>query len=500
MLYQNHQHLTSSSHQASHDDSPTNPTDNHLHRLSHNNSRPRILIFCHCYDPTDKKNLFNLFSSPGLSTGVQKIKHLMNAIDVHVFTYIQGASITHNTTCEEEVVSLIEKPRHQGTLPLAVEVFYNSGYEECTLPKQISYTYSSPHDNSWVGGAHLVDEQRVVLPINVQDWGEVFTVNKDRHTCDSSLSTLNIFRSKSLNPHQEENCNLIHVPTILSWAALINQRRNQLNHLNETLGEMLTRRLTYKEAKEVLEKKTKFCSLITFTTWKEVYSIDAMVRHALCRLLTQKYKPCEGLREWTGDMKGIEKTGPDTTFRVQRDYKFVIAMANEFSDGYFVEKTVNPYVANSIAISASPSLRKYMNGNRPVICNISRTRLDYVGQWARGGAWMPFNTTPDDWKKDDSIQPIPFDLNHDQPLLKFVSEQWEDDLQPCVDEIIRLDKDDESYIRKLMEPFILRYEGSIFDGTYVGIALLHWLVQRGSLVTHGLEQEIWRMAMPKQTE
>lgn len=113
---------------------------------------------------------------------------------------------------------------------------------------------------------------------------------------------------------------------------------------------------------------------------------------------------------------------------------------------------------------------------------------------------MPFNTTPEDWAKDPSIEPILFDMFNDGPLLDFVVSEWEDALQPCIDEIVRLDNDNESYIAKLMEPFILNYKHSMFDGTYVGAALLHWLVHTGSSTIIGLEQNIWSISMPQQTE
>ena len=167
-------------------------------------------------------------------------------------------------------------------------------------------------------------------------------------------------------------------------------------------------------------------------------------------------------------------------------------MANEFTDGYLVEKMIHPYLANSIAISASPNLGNYINDKRPIVCSIPHKDLEYVSQWkANGGkAFMPFNTTPEQWKNDKTIQPIPFKLEQDESLLEFIANQWKEALQPCIDEIIRLDQDDESYIAKLMEPFVTRYEHGLFDGTYVGSALLNWLSHMNSPVTVGMEDMI----------
>ena len=54
-------------------------------------------------------------------------------------------------------------------------------------------------------------------------------------------------------------------------------------------------------------------------------------------------------------------TGPHNTYKVQGPFKFVIAMPNEMSNGYLVEKTVHPYLAGSLAISAVPDIGKYVN-------------------------------------------------------------------------------------------------------------------------------------------
>ena len=48
-------------------------------------------------------------------------------------------------------------------------------------------------------------------------------------------------------------------------------------------------------------------------------------------------------------------------------------------------------------------------------------------------------------------------------------------MQLCVDRIRELDTDDDLYIEKLMQPYILN-DGvnSMFDGTYVAHSLLRW--------------------------
>ena len=375
-------------------------TPHHESRIS---SRPRLLIFCRCEIPPE-----NLFYE-AFSIGLKKIPHLVHEIDTHEFYYTKGAAF--NATCKDEIEQLLAQPKYQTVPPPLFEVLINDHFDQCHAPGIINFKASSRHDKNWVGGAHIVMNDIKVEPIKVSDWGEVF--HKGSKSC-SDPKVLNLFRSKGLTDKQDNSCNILHVPTILRWVVAIRKERNDYEKMNETVEQMLTHRLTYEEAMDVLAKKTKFCGLVTFTGWKEMYAVDALVRHALCKLLTKKYKTCDGFREWHGELNNLEKTNPGNTFKIQKDYKFIIAMANEFSDGYLVEKTVHPYLADSIAISASPSIGQYINGNRPVVCLVPQDRLDHVGQWARGNSWMHLHFM--DNTSTNEIDPIQISLT----LLSFV--------------------------------------------------------------------------------
>ncbi|KAL7532686.1 hypothetical protein ACHAXR_004781 [Thalassiosira sp. AJA248-18] len=453
----------------------------------------RVLFFCHCMTAEE------LDTYQPFSIALQRVPHLINdeLFSSHVFSFKKGMNLTH-LSCEDEIEKTLMISEHDNA-SLMVEIFYHSGFDrDCYKPRQIQSKtkINKPRnvhggdDSSWKGGAHLVNHNQELVTRIVRDWGEVF--NSKNINCDpNDQKTLHMYRSKGITNTQDIKCNVIHVPTIIRWVNAIRIKRNQHESIDETLEEMLTRRLTYDDARREFLKKTKFCGLVTLTTWKEMYAVDALVRHALCRLLTKNYKNCDALAAWKGALKSHPKTHPSDTYIIQHDYKFIIAMANEFSDGYLVEKTVHPYLAHSIAISGTPKLGQYINADRPVVCSIPKKALEHVAQWKRrGGSWMPFNSTPDDWKMNQSIQPIAFDLKNDEPLLEFVAQQWEKSLQPCIDEIIRLDKDDESYISKLREPFVANFNHSLFDGTYVGIAILNWLQHMKSPVVYGLDDKI----------
>ena len=59
--------------------------------------------------------------------------------------------------------------------------------------------------------------------------------------------------------------------------------------------------------------------------------------------------------------------------------------------------------------------------------------------------------------------------------------------------------DDDAYMNKLMEPYILKYENSLFDGTYVAAGLLHWLVMMGFPLMIGLESRLHNVRIDDQT-
>ena len=180
-------------------------------------------------------------------------------------------------------------------------------------------------------------------------------------------------------------------------------------------------------------------------------------------------------------------------------------MTNHFQDGYLAEKTFHPYFANSVSITSIPNIGRYINANGMITCHIPKHELTKVQQYYKGNfRWMPFNTTPDMWKSDDSIKAIKYgpyaigpngeEAKGDEPVLDFVTNQWTQVLQPCIDEIIRIDTNDDEYITKLMQPYVLN-EGmnSLFDGTYVANSMLNWFVWAKSPLIRGLEDDIASM-------
>ena len=140
-------------------------------------------------------------------------------------------------------------------------------------------------------------------------------------------------------------------------------------------------------------------------------------------------------------MKGGGDTdGPTELFK---PFKFVITMENRKNPGYFTEKALNGILADSIPIYwGAPDVDKIVNVKRMVVCDPSEDLLDTLRSKPR--------VTNDD----------EFEARVEEGVAMF-----RDALKPCIDEIIRLDQDDNAYAAKLEEPVLLdnRLEGSYFD-------------------------------------
>ena len=158
---------------------------------------------------------------------------------------------------------------------------------------------------------------------------------------------------------------------------------------------------------------------------------------------------------------------------------------------------MNPYFSNSVAITSIPNIGQYVNSGGMISCQLPEEELRKVQMYYRGRfEWMPFNTTPAMWNSGMVINPIKYDpyANNntgDEPVLEFATLQWTKALQPCIDEIIRVDQDDDVYIEKLMQPYLLNEgKNSIFDGTYLAMSMLRWFMLKKSPIVRNLDDEI----------
>lgn len=395
---------------------------------------------------------------------------------------------------------------HQHTM---IEVIYTPNYHSvCQTPtrplNQTLIGLSSSGPPKWIGGMHLPSNP-THFQRHLKDWGEVASA-KDITCNPRDTDTIHIYRSRVLwTKSQDDNCPVVHYPSVIFWALHFLQSRVKagVSPTNETVLSMLTHRNSWKKARQILDSKSQFGILLTMTTMQPNYAVDSLVRHALCRLLTKQYKTCHAIHSWkggTGELHNITLEKPiSAAYKAQQDYKFVITMPNHFQDGYIAEKTLSPFIANAVAITSIPNVGKYVNALGMVTCDVPEDELKKVQRYYRGNFdWMPFNTTPAMWENsnDNPVKHIHYDPyavegKGDEPVLEFATSQWEAALQPCIKEIIRLDQNDDAYIQKLMQPYLLN-EGkhSLFDGTYVAISMLQWFIWARSPLVSGLENII----------
>jgi len=418
----------------------------------------------------------------------------------------EDVTIPQQSWCENKIEQWVvsELQRRKMTdiskVTSSIEVIY--GGDELfrqKSPLNTTFVGQSNEPPKWEGGMHTPSR-----PFHIQRhfnyWGEVAW--SKGILCSQDDSKIHVYRSRQLwSVAQEENCAVVHLPAILNYVQVFLHHRIQtgLSPANETVLSLLSRRLTRNQARQSLSSKSNFCILITMTTFQPRYSTDALVRHALCRLLTKQYKPCVAIASWKG-----QKThnitiaeGLENTSGAMKDFKFAITMPNHFQDGYIAEKTLNPYLASSVAITAIPKIGQYVNAEWMISCHLPEEELRKVQMYYKGDfKWMPFNTTPDMWKSEDKITPIKYDpyannKKGDEPVLEFATSQWEEALQPCIEEIIRVDQDDSVYMEKLMQPYLLN-EGkkSMFDGTYLAMSMLRWFLWANSPLVRGLDDRI----------
>jgi hypothetical protein len=417
----------------------------------------------------------------------------------------ENSTIPQHVWCDNEIERWVvsELKRRQLSIPTSatsIEVIHSSANGNVRgLTLNTTLIGRSHEPAIWVGGMHR-PPRRTHFQRFINNWGEV-AWSKKMQCSQKDDSKINVYRSRKLwSLAQEENCAVVHLPAILPYANGILEHRiqNGESPANETLSSLFSNKRTREEARQNLESKDKFAVLITLTTFQPRYSTDALVRHALCRLLTKQYKPCIARASWKGQVHNITiEEGFHNTYKGMQNFKFAITMPNHFQDGYIAEKTLHPYLASTVAITAIPNVGQYVNADGMIVCNLSEEELRKVQLYYKGSFhWMPFNTTPEMWQSNDEIKPIKYDpyANNkmgDEPVLEFATSQWEKSLQPCIEEIIRLDQDDDAYIEKLMQPYLLNEgKNSMFDGTYLAMNMLQWFQWANSPLVEGLEDAI----------
>lgn len=251
----------------------------------------------------------------------------------------------------------------------------------------------SPY-KGWVKNIYWAQKSRSFAnrPIILKVMGEVFHTMNSK-TCQD-VDAL-VYRSKDNIP---PDCTTIH---FLMGLAYENDRTKTVNY------------------KSKMVPKSRFCVLIVKSVYKPYYKADALIRHAMYRLLNE-YKHCD-ISNYTwcpGDHL--------SNYNCMKNYKFAITMENQFENGYITEKIFNGVLGNTIPIYAgAPDIDKYLNTNRFVNVKLNKTLVDNLR------ANLP-----------------------SQDRVAWVTEVLRPHLLPFIERIKKLDTDDNLYNNMIGEDFI----------------------------------------------
>jgi len=206
--------------------------------------------------------------------------------------------------------------------------------------------------------------------------------------------------------------------------------------------------------KSLTNKRTKFCSIIIGKDPTQLmdsfqnsnYDIDVLVRLLFFSQLSE-YKPCERVTGCPGN--------PDTTFLCMVGYKFHINMENTQIDGYVTEKLFNGALGSGVPIYfGAPDVGKYANDNSFVHCIVNRSVIEEMR------TYYPRGPKPRQFLFSNSSKPT------NDELRAWADGYLRPELEPCVQRVIELDRDEEQYLKMLREPFVVNNE--VMSGEYSG--------------------------------
>lgn len=185
------------------------------------------------------------------------------------------------------------------------------------------------------------------------------------------------------------------------------------------------------------------------------YDIDAIVRHLFFKQISE-YKPCERVTECPGN--------PDTAYKCFNGYKFHITMENSLVDGYVSEKIFNGALGSGIPIYfGAPDIGSYVNVRSILHCNINRTIIEemrsfYPRTLKEKRIFMLNGTSY--WPTEDE-------------LFRWADGYLRKELEPCIQRVIKLDRNDTAFREIIKQPFITNRD--IMNGMYPlrGVILAH---------------------------
>ena len=182
------------------------------------------------------------------------------------------------------------------------------------------------------------------------------------------------------------------------------------------------------------------------------------------RLLSSEYKQCHSRGQSYLVPEGVERCadalGDIGTFVCMKPYKFAITMENTLKAGYMSEKIFNGIFADTVPIYFGlPDVERYnINMDRFVYCNVSEEVILEMRsmQTQHGKKW----TIP-------GLKESP----SDEELIDWAVGKLKDELMPCIEEIVKLDQNEELWIKKVKQSIFKSGTTAMseFDGYTLGL-------------------------------
>ena len=195
-----------------------------------------------------------------------------------------------------------------------------------------------------------------------------------------------------------------------------------------------------------------FCAIFTMNIFKPYYDMDALIRNSFHKLLDE-YKPC------TKNPKPCP--GNDLmSYACMSGYKFSITMDNTFLEGYVSEKVFMGKLAGGVPIYAgAPDVADYVNTDAFVWC--PQLSQEWIEEFRDKFLIRNFETKGRVNRLftmfNETYRPTAETVDKEL-LLKWAVEYLRPHLQPCVDQIIALDQDDDAYNKIRNAPLVTKPE------------------------------------------
>ena len=239
---------------------------------------------------------------------------------------------------------------------------------------------------------------------------------------------------------------------------------------------------------EIISEKTRFCSF----TVKNImiygkYFADALIRHTFNILINEQYKHCDMLGFYHDKETDINylcnKKNPKyedwpawhhLLVECQSPYKFSINMENTLTYGYTSEKIFTGLLANTVPIYfGNKDIGDIINLDRIIYCELP----DQIVVDARKEWWTEQSIIKDKLgvprrNQPDENRTLQFVM--DPYIREWAVKTYGKYMQPCIDQVIAIDKNDSLYRWKLSQDIVPNnsFEKSHYDGTIIVNAII----------------------------